>query len=118
MKPNSNSLTEWFGKYITEYRSLFFEFNQYQDLNNLDFKQDLILSPFSKSSYSKSNYISNNQTAQLFVNGQAYQTTLDFAEQICNEKKIPASMLTQLSKDDLSILKELFENGSLLQTPK
>ncbi len=112
LKPNSNSITEWFGKYITEYRSLFFEFNQYKNFDELDTKQDLILSPFSKSSY-----ISNNPTAQLFVNGQAYESTLGFAEQICNKKKLPVSMLTQLDKDDLSILKELFENGSLLQTP-
>ena len=104
-------ISEWFGKFITEYRSLFFEFNQHQDIESLNFKHDLRLNPFAKSCY-----IGNKQATMLFVNGQTYRTTLGFAEQICNNKKIPETILSKLNKNDLSVLKNLFENGALLQS--
>ncbi len=109
LKPNSNTISEWFGKYITEYRSLFFEFNQYQELKDLDYKQDLSLSPFSKSSY-----IKQQQSVLLFVNGQTYQSSTGLAEMVCNDKIISKESLVKLNSSDKNIIESLFENGSLM----
>ncbi|MFK8011929.1 MAG: cupin domain-containing protein [Marinicellaceae bacterium] len=106
----NQSLNHWFGQYITEYRSLFFEFNQYQDPEDIDKTKDLKLSPFSKSCY-----FAQNQKADLYVNGQHYETSLVLAEFICNEKKVSPIIYDSLSKTDWEILLALFENGSLIQ---
>ncbi|MBL4772804.1 MAG: hypothetical protein JKX98_04155, partial [Alcanivoracaceae bacterium] len=109
MSLDNSSLTHWFGKYITEYRSIFYEFNQYQDKQKLDYKHDLILSPFSKSCYFK-----HDNTAQLFVNGLSLQSSLKLAELICDHKHLPIQELKIMSIEEEKIIGELFENGSLI----
>jgi len=106
----NQSLTQWFGQYITEYRSLFFEFNQYQDPDHFDNNNDLKISPFSKACY-----FANNQNADLFVNGQHFESSLTLAEFICNNKVIPHDVYNSMTKSDIEIIIALFENGSLIQ---
>ncbi|VAW38794.1 FIG002776: hypothetical protein [hydrothermal vent metagenome] len=104
-----NSLSDWFGSYITEYRSLFYQFNQHQQLAQLDKNRDLIPSPFSKTCYLK-----QGNNAQLFVNGQSFTSSLSLAELICNTEQVPAKVLENLNKTDDQIIEKLFENGSLI----
>lgn len=111
LTPQSLSITDWFGKYITEYRSLFFEFNQYQESSDLNLQQDLILSAFSKSCY-----FNKNNNADLFVNGQQFDSSLSLAQSICNEKIISHNVYKSLTDSDMDIIKALFENGSLIQS--
>lgn len=111
LKLNNNSINHWFGKYITEYRSLFFEFNQYQDIEDFDAKKDLKLSEFSKACYFK-----NNTDADLFVNGQHYKSSLTLAQSICNDKILTSRNYDSLSPSDRKILNDLFENGSIIQS--
>lgn len=106
---NSN-LNQWFGKYITEYRSLFFEFNHYQSIDMMNNKQNLLLSPFTKCCYFK-----EKNNAQLFVNGESFISSIILAEMICDVKIIKIDSLSNLSKSDNQIIKSLFENGSLIQ---
>jgi len=103
------SLPNWYGKYITEYRSLFYEFNNDQDINELNNEKELILSPFSKSCY-----FNENNSTQLYVNGQEYLTSLSLAKMICNEKTLPSEGFAKSSEVDKKIIHELFENGSLI----
>ncbi len=105
------SINDWFGKYITEYRSLFFEFNQYQDTDEFDMEKDLSLSPFSKSCY-----FNHNNTVDLFVNGNKYESSLLLAQAVCDDKIISNKQFNLLIESDLIIIKSLFENGSLIQS--
>ncbi|MBL4661600.1 MAG: hypothetical protein JKY19_14670 [Alcanivoracaceae bacterium] len=105
----NNSLSDWFGQYVSEYRSIFYEFNQYQDSKQLDYKQALTLSPFSKSCYFKQ----ENKT-QLFVNGKGFLSSLKLAELICNNKHLSVQELNELNTNDKQIVMKLFENGSLV----
>lgn len=110
LNSENTSLSNWFGQYMSEYRSLFYEFNQHRDIKDLSNDFDLALSPFSKSCYFK-----NKQSSQMFVNGQAFTTSLHLAEMICNDKKIPHEMREKLTASDKSIIEDLFENGSLIE---
>ena len=109
MNIKNGLLNDWFGKYITEYRSLFYEFNQQQDYQQLSDKNDLILSSFSKSCYFK-----DKSEAKLFVNGEKYHSSLKLAEMICNHKCIANNEISTLSTNDRNIIKVLYENGSLI----
>lgn len=105
----TNKLSDWFGQYITEYRSLFYEFNTYQDNNEQLFSYDLTLSPFSKACYFK-----KSQCIDLFVNGQKFESSLILAEAICDAKTITVSTLKTANNSDKTIIEKLFENGSLI----
>jgi 50S ribosomal protein L16 3-hydroxylase len=106
---NNKSLINWFGKYITEYRSLFFEFNQYQEIKELKFETDLKLCPFSKCCY-----FNKKNNSILFINGLRFKSSHQLAELICNDKFISLQQLQMLKHKDRSIIKELIENGSLI----
>lgn len=107
---NKSDITQWFGQYISEYRSLFYEFNQYQESAELDKSKDLLLNPFSKACYFKT-----SQNADLFINGQAYVTSLELAQLICDDQIIPTDAIKSLNKSDTNIIFKCFENGSLIQ---
>lgn len=107
---NKSDITHWFGQYISEYRSLFYEFNQYQEITDLDNSKDLILSPFSKACY-----IKTADHAKLFINGQSYKSSLQLAQMICDEQVIFPQSIKKLSKSDVTIVQQTFENGALIQ---
>ncbi len=111
LKTKENSLSAWFGKYITEYRSLFFEFNQYQELKNLSLQHELKISPFSKACY-----FNHKDNVDLFVNGSKYQSSLLLAQSICDDKIVSHEIYDSLTDSDMDVINALFENGSLVQS--
>jgi 50S ribosomal protein L16 3-hydroxylase len=106
---NNKSLQNWFGKYITEYRSLFYEFND-SDSTNKIINCDLIPNPFSKYCYYK-----KKQKAKLFVNGIKYKTSLKLAKLICNDKRLQLSAFLSLTLKDKSVVEDLYNNHSLIK---
>jgi 50S ribosomal protein L16 3-hydroxylase len=105
---NKKSLQNWFGQFITEYRSLFYEFND-ADNSNHSIENDLIPNPFSKYCYYK-----KKNKAKLFINGIKYITSLKLAKMICNEKSIQLSAIKQFNQKDKSVIEKLFKNNSLI----
>ncbi len=104
---NTDFISNWFGQFITEYRSLFYEFNNYPEENSYTQHNHLVVNPFSKCSY-----IENNGCSTLFVNGSAFKCTLELSQKICNDKEI--SYLNLLNNNDNEIVKSLYYNGSLI----
>lgn len=100
----------WFGKYITEYRSLFFEFNEYTE-DQLSPHKEIHLNSFSKVCYQK-----DQKNADLFINGEHYKSSLDLARLLCNDSAISVKQFQYLANKDHIILQTLFENGSILQS--
>jgi 50S ribosomal protein L16 3-hydroxylase len=103
-------ISQWFGEYISEYRSMFYEFNQYQEVAELNKSKDLLLSPFSKSCYFKA-----SKNVNLFINGQSFVSSLELAQMICDEQIVSSQTLNTLSKSDIKVIEQAFENGSLIQ---
>ncbi len=103
-------LRKFFGQYITEYRNLFYEFNQTQDRKDLKSTQTLILSPFAKTCF----FNNKDGTAELFVNGQNFITSLNFAQIICNDKRIEQNNRQLLNQQDKDILHQLYQDGSII----
>lgn len=108
---NSNDIIQWFGKFITEYRSIFYEYNQFQDINELSNTTNLQLSPFSKTCYFKNNNLTN-----LFINGEQFNSSIKLAILICDKKYVSAKELSELIPKDKIIIKKLFENGSIVKS--
>jgi 50S ribosomal protein L16 3-hydroxylase len=111
---NKTPMIDWFGKYISEYRSIFYEFNQVQDKKLFEIYQkdeqfSLIPSP-----YSKSCYFSQNQGAVLFINGEKYDATIKLAELICNDGLISSSEILKSNDKDQQIIEALFASGALI----
>jgi ribosomal protein L16 Arg81 hydroxylase len=104
----NKSLQNWFGQFITEYRSLFYEFNDI-DNTNQSIDTDLIPNPFSKYCYYKKKH-----KAKLFINGTKYKASLALAEMICNDKRLKLSAIKQLNEKDKTVIDKLFKNNSLI----
>ncbi len=114
----NNNILIWFGKYITLYRNIFFEFNQTLDENELNQifkdKNDLILSPFSKACYFKQDNIEQSESALLFVNGNQFESSLLFAQLLCDDKIISYQQQQNLKQYDRKVLTTLLQDGALL----
>ncbi|MCF6288951.1 MAG: hypothetical protein L3J53_06935 [Proteobacteria bacterium] len=106
---DTNNLTAWFGKYITEYRSIFYEFNQQQNCDELSHNIDLTLSPFAKACY-----LRENINAKLFVNGECFNASIKLAQLVCDTQYLTDQEICKLDNNDRTIIKQLFANGSLL----
>lgn len=109
-KPNASAFNQWFGQFISEYRSLFYEFNHYQQANEID--NDL---PFYNSAFSKNCYFAQSNQADLFVDGKHFVSSLNLAQSICDAKKLTPQQWSTLNKADQQTVIALFENGSLVQ---
>ncbi len=110
VKPQSNAFNQWFGQFISEYRSLFYEFNQYQQADEIDDNLPFFNSPFSKNCYFK-----RDKVADLFVDGKHFNTSQYLAQRICDDKKLTQQQRSQLDNSDQQTVIALFENGSLIQ---
>jgi len=103
-----NDLSHWFGKYLSSYRNIFHEFNQYNQPDDIKDKNNLCLNPFSKACY----YTNKGETT-LFINGDAYQCSLNLAQLVCNDKELTSDNLENLNDNDMTVVKSLFENGAI-----
>jgi len=106
------SIMDWFGTYITEYRSLFYEFNQEQNIIDLENDINLIPSPFSKTCY----FNNHDETANLFVNGQKFISSIKFAQILCDKKIISHQDQVNLVTSDKLILQNLYQQSALINT--
>jgi len=109
LKIEKNILLTWFGKYITEYRSLFHEFNDSQEVSDL-----INIEKLEPSSFTKSCYYKREKEAVLFVNGQQFFCSLNLAKLICDNKLITAASINILPADDKQVIETLYEDGSLI----
>lgn len=106
---HSYKIEDWLGQYLSEYRSLFYEFNQQQEIDLLKDRPALYLSPFSKCCY-----IVKEENCKLFVNGTQFNTTLRLAECICNTKSLSRDFLLQCEVSEYQVVQELFAQGAFL----
>lgn len=113
---NDSPLIDWFGKYISEYRSIFYEYNKqpdktFEETNKNNEKYTLVTSPYSKSCY----FLKKDQ-ATLFVNGEKFRTSLKLAELICNDGLLFSSHILNLDQKDKHIIDQLFATGALIKS--
>ncbi len=104
---NSDNITEWLGKYLSNYRNIFHEFNQSNPLTNIDYSRGLYLNSFTKACY-----FTDKETT-LFINGDSYPSSLQLAQLLCNDKQILANDLHSLNTEDKDLVKQLYHNGVL-----
>ena len=104
---NSDNITEWLGKYLSNYRNIFHEFNQSNQLTNIDYSRGLYLNSFTKACY-----FTDKETT-LFINGDSYPSSLQLAQLLCNDKQILANDLHSLNTEDKDLVKQLYHNGVL-----
>ncbi len=104
---NTNNITQWLGKYLSNYRNIFHEFNQTKQLPAIDSIKGLYLNSFTKACYFTA------QETTLFVNGDSYPCNLHLAQLLCNDKQILADDLHQLNTEDKDLVKQLYQNGVL-----
>ncbi len=106
-------IKDWFGKYVTE--------RKYADLDliasNIDgwFLRLNNGEPLYRHSASRFAY-TGQENCTLFVDGQAYKTSLSLAQQLCDNKDIDVEALMALlqNTDNRELLEQLLNNGSLV----
>ncbi len=104
---DTNSITEWLGKYLSSYRNIFHEFNKTNPAANIDSIKGLYLNSFTKACY-----FSDKETT-LFINGDSYPCSSKLAQLLCNDKQILASDLQEFTAEDKDLVKQLYHNGVL-----
>jgi len=105
----------WLGEYRSDNKT-FEEISVEQ--HDLDFKQLSELasqSPLVQSPYSHFLFSYSEQDALLFVNGESFKVSKQFAEILCEDDHINFKKLVLImTEDDKSILLELFNNGAVV----
>lgn len=121
LKMPANDFRLWFGKFITEYRSLFYEFSEPKE-TKISPKATLHLNSFSKICYSNSSVKNHSESlsnsvsnVDLFANGEHYLCSKKLAKNLCNHLKIEADEYQSLTQNDKNILQKLFENDTIQQ---
>jgi len=111
------TLARWFGQAVTQYR--LFDDEPVDNLPSVKSDANLTLqtSPFAVLAY----HIENQTSANLFVNGDAYQCSVQLAKVLCDQSEFQWQELKHLAgteMSDLRLLHQLIEAGVLIKAPQ
>ena len=110
LDPDNPKLAEWFGQFVSDTKT---DINTEASdtVSNITEIKDktLMRNPASRFAFIK------NNDAQLFIDGDRYNVSKDFAETLCKDRSIDsASLMASTTDNEQSLLIELINNGKLL----
>ncbi len=109
---DDDQLGRWFGRFITRYRSLFFELESNGEPAislSLSAAVQLAPDPFSRLAYRRL----DNHRAQLFVNGQSFDCSVALAQQLADRQSLTGEHIATLDDNDKNVLKQLLESREI-----
>jgi len=107
------TLTDWFGRFITRYRSAQQPVPPEKELTEaalrkqLDAGTSLLRHPWARMAWARA-----KRGATLFVNGHAYPTSVDVAERLCAERELTPG--ASVPDAELALLLTLVNDGHLV----
>lgn len=117
LKIDEPNVTRWFGKFMTDARAGISNY-QTEPLNNLNELEQLLIQKLSFIRNPSSRYLfsRNNDEALLFVDGNSFSTSLDFAITITSAPNISSDDIRSASANanDREIMLQLYNAGHLL----
>ena len=110
LDPDNPKLTEWLGRFVSDTKTdISAEVSD--DISSITEIKDKILM---RNPASRFAFINNND-ALLFIDGDSYPVSKDFAVTLCKDRSIDSASLIASAKDnEQSLLIELINNGKLL----
>ncbi len=117
---DDDQLGQWFGRFITGYRNLFFELDAPAD-NAADssepITQQWLPDPFARWAWralpGKSEQTAEAAMAELFVNGQSHLCSQALARALCDDRCLTTEKLARLSATDQAVVRQLADNGEI-----
>jgi 50S ribosomal protein L16 3-hydroxylase len=112
LKPDHPLLKQWFGRYISDTKADIFRepeihIEQLSELPDIIYRH-----PASRFAFTR-----DAGRSTLFVDGQDYQTSLNFAEILCCERKVAVEiLLNTASAHEKALLMNFFNNGKLISS--
>jgi 50S ribosomal protein L16 3-hydroxylase len=110
---DDGTLTDWFGRFITRYRSAQVPVPPEKELTQAALRKQLeggahlLRHPWARMAWAR-----GKKGASLFVNGQAYPTTVELAEQLCGTREFAPGKT--LPDGELTLLLALVNDGHLV----
>ena len=115
LKPDSPELRRWFGRYSSDNRT---DLQQPHDdaIDNIEQLEQYVEEgeQLSRHPASRFAFSQNNSAAMLFIDGEDYDVSLQFATQLCQQRKLDLSALLNVcSSEEQKLLVELYNQGKL-----
>ncbi len=109
---DDTQLANWLGRFITQYRNLFFEITPPESTTaSLEqARHGIQPDPFSRMAWRQ---LKNDGEAELFVNGQVYSCSHTLAQALCDEQRVNRDHLLSLDSRDRQVLEQLLESGEI-----
>ena len=105
----------WLGQYSSDNKAFEDFSNEQHEVSADEFIAIASQSTLLQSPYSHFLFSISKQTALLFVDGVSYETSKDFAEQICDDDLINFQQLQKtMSAEDEAVLLTLYNNGAII----
>jgi len=117
-------LANWFGRFITQYRNLFYELEASETPPSteevrritqgyLNGEVTLMPDPFARLAWRTRNDNAKTGQAELFVNGQAYRCGIALATALCDRQQLDPAQRDALDSDDHAVIKQLLASGEI-----
>lgn len=118
LKPNNPELKRWFGRYSSDNRTDLQQPHE-DDIENIEQLKifiesggQLIRHPASRFAFTH-----NNSAAILFIDGEDYDVSIEFATHLCQQRDVNLNELLQSSNhDEQDLLIELYNQGKFYLT--
>lgn len=109
----------WLGQYCSDNKA-FEDVEQNHIESEINFKQlctNAAQSSLKPSPYSRFLFSVTDKTALLFVNGESFKVSKEFAKALCDDEGYDLQqLLTLMTADDKTVLLQMYNNGSIFIT--
>lgn len=111
LDPNNPRLAEWFGRYVSDTKTDFpseidKSITDLADIQNLK----LIRNPASRFAF-----LNNDNGCTLFIDGENYSVSAEFAKNLCKHRNIEANtLITRATDNDQLLLINMINSGKLI----
>jgi len=114
LNPNHPEVERWFGRYMSDAKSEYTETadTPVESINELitDVADGALLKRHPASRFA---FKSKNNEAILFIDGQDYKVSNDFAIKICNNRTLSLDLLSSSEAKEAQLMIDLFNAGSI-----
>ena len=112
---DKSTLANWFGRFITRYRSAHIAFASERTLSVDEVQRRLLKSGLLRNPFSRFAWRRNGHGAELFVAGEAWPCSLPFARLLTDSRELETAQLAAIAGDSiaLQVLTALINAGHL-----
>jgi 50S ribosomal protein L16 3-hydroxylase len=114
LQPEHPELQRWFGRFVSDTKSDVVTEPE-QDVNSIEELQELANSGvLNRHTASRFAFAQNPDSTLLFIDGEDYEVTAEFAKALCKQRRLDLDELLAIAdKDETSFLVELYNQGKI-----